>query len=68
VFDINPFLRCQIFQLGIGLFHLCLNLVWAVLNVRRGHVNHHGTLAHLFVIMKKTRLGSHHPDYHFLLS
>ncbi|KAJ7448716.1 hypothetical protein FB451DRAFT_1411149 [Mycena latifolia] len=67
-FDVNPFLRCQIFQLGIGLFHLCLNLVWAVLNVHRGHVNHPGTLAHLFVIIEKTRLGGHHPDYHSLLS
>ncbi|KAJ7724303.1 hypothetical protein DFH07DRAFT_759108 [Mycena maculata] len=54
--------------LGIGLFHLCLNLVWAVLNVHRGHVNHHGTLAHLFVIIEKTRLGGQHPDYHSLLA
>ncbi|KAJ7658414.1 hypothetical protein B0H17DRAFT_1145634 [Mycena rosella] len=67
-FDVNPFLRAQIFQLGIGLFHLCLNLVWAVLNVHRGHLNHHGTLAHLFVVIDKTRLGGHHPDYHSLLS
>ncbi|KAJ7506367.1 hypothetical protein B0H11DRAFT_2219709 [Mycena galericulata] len=66
-FDINPFLRCQVFQLGIGLFHLCLNLVWAALNVHRGHVNHHGTLSHLFVIIDKTRLGGQHPDYHSLL-
>ncbi|KAF7333998.1 hypothetical protein MVEN_02304400 [Mycena venus] len=67
-FDINPFLRCQIFQLGIGLFHLCLNLSWAILNVHRGHVNHEGTLVHLFVIIEKTRLGGQHPDYHSLLS
>ncbi|KAJ7635638.1 hypothetical protein B0H17DRAFT_911043, partial [Mycena rosella] len=57
-----------IFQLGIGLFHLCLNLVWAVLNAHRGHLNYHGTLAHLFVVIDKTRLGGHHPDYHSLLS
>ncbi|KAJ7495739.1 hypothetical protein B0H11DRAFT_1662642, partial [Mycena galericulata] len=57
-----------IFQLGIGLFHLCLNFSWAVLNVHRGHVNHHGTLAHLFAIIDKTQLGSNHPDYHTLLS
>ncbi|KAJ7150360.1 hypothetical protein C8R46DRAFT_915028 [Mycena filopes] len=67
-FDVNPFLRCQIWQLAIGLFHLCLNLVWGVLNVHRGHVNHHGTLAHLFVLIEKTRLGSQHPDYHSLLA
>ncbi|KAK7013155.1 hypothetical protein R3P38DRAFT_2640298 [Favolaschia claudopus] len=67
-FDKNPFLRCQIWQLGIGLFHLCLNLIWAILHVHRGHVNHHGTLSHLFVIMEKARLGGHHPDYHSLLA
>ncbi|KAJ7777577.1 hypothetical protein DFH07DRAFT_1056413 [Mycena maculata] len=67
-FDINPFLRAQIFQLGIGLFHLCLNLIWAILNVHRGHINHHGSLSHLFSIIDKTRLGGRHPDYHSLLS
>ncbi|KAJ7241230.1 hypothetical protein B0H12DRAFT_1024317, partial [Mycena haematopus] len=57
-----------IWQLGMGLFHLCLNLVWAVLNVHRGHVNHNGTLSHLFVILEKTRLGGQHPDYHSRLA
>jgi hypothetical protein len=66
--DINPFLRVQTFQLGIGLFHLCLNLVWVVLNVHRGHVNHHSSLSHLFAVIEKTRLGGKHPDYHSLLA
>ncbi|KAJ7016532.1 hypothetical protein C8F04DRAFT_1342897 [Mycena alexandri] len=56
-FDVNPFLRCQMFQLAIGLFHLCLNLVWGVLHVHRGHINYPETLAHL-----------QHPDYHSLLA
>ncbi|KAJ7751581.1 hypothetical protein B0H16DRAFT_1460136 [Mycena metata] len=67
-FDLNPFLRAQIFQLGIGLFHLCLNLIWAVLHVHRGHLSIDGSLSHLFVILEKTRLGSAHPDYHSLLA
>ncbi|KAJ7272251.1 hypothetical protein C8J57DRAFT_1435199 [Mycena rebaudengoi] len=54
--------------LGIGLFHLCLNLVWVVLNVHRGHVNHHSSLSHLFAVIEKTRLGGKHPDYHSLLA
>ncbi|KAJ7120380.1 hypothetical protein C8R44DRAFT_877810 [Mycena epipterygia] len=36
-FDVNPFLRAQVFQLGIGLFHLCRNLIWVVLNSHRSH-------------------------------
>jgi hypothetical protein len=44
-FDINPFLRAQVFQLGIGLFHLCLNLIWAVLHSHSGHENTEGSLA-----------------------
>ncbi|KAF8158783.1 hypothetical protein K438DRAFT_1620273 [Mycena galopus ATCC 62051] len=68
MFDVNPFLRCQNFQLGIGLFHLCLNFAWALLNVHRGHVNHHGTLAHMFAILEKVRLGGQKPDYHSLVT
>ncbi|KAF8208262.1 hypothetical protein K438DRAFT_1961761 [Mycena galopus ATCC 62051] len=67
MFDINFFLHCENFQLGIGLFHLCLNFAWALLNVHRSHVNHHGTLAHLFAILEKTCLGGQKPDYHSLV-
>ncbi|KAJ7917781.1 hypothetical protein B0H13DRAFT_1869952 [Mycena leptocephala] len=67
-FDINPFLRAQVFQLGIGLFHLCLNLIWAVLHSHRGHENTEGSLAYFFVILEKARLGGKHPDYHSLLA
>ncbi|KAJ7740399.1 hypothetical protein B0H16DRAFT_1324510 [Mycena metata] len=67
-FDLNPFLRAQIWQLGIGLFHLCLNLIWGILHVHRGHASIDGSLSHLFVILEKTRLGSPHPDYHSLLA
>ncbi len=65
--DVNPFTRLQCLQLGIGLFHLCLNLVWALLNVHRGYLDRLGSLAYWFVILKKKRLGSPHPDYHTLL-
>jgi len=33
--DVNPFTRIQNLQLGFGLFHLCMNLIWALLHVHR---------------------------------
>ncbi|KAJ7443987.1 hypothetical protein FB451DRAFT_1189776 [Mycena latifolia] len=55
-FDLNAFLHAQVFQLGIGLFHLCLNLIWAILHSHRGHET------------IEARLGGKHPDYHSLLA
>ncbi|KAK7016044.1 hypothetical protein R3P38DRAFT_2542966, partial [Favolaschia claudopus] len=70
--DLSPFLRAQVFQLGIGLFHLCLNLVWALLHAHRGHETIEGSLSYFFVlfvfILEKTRLGGKHPDYHTLMA
>ncbi|KAJ7704876.1 hypothetical protein B0H17DRAFT_920817 [Mycena rosella] len=62
--DVNAWNRREIFQLGFGLFHLCLNLVWAILHVHRGHINHVGSLAYFFALMEKARLGNDQPDYH----
>ena len=66
--DINPWTRREVFQLGFGLFHLCLNLVWALLHVHRGSLNQTGSLTYFFALMEKTWLGCDHPDYHTLLS
>ncbi|KAH9018497.1 hypothetical protein EDB85DRAFT_1873683 [Lactarius pseudohatsudake] len=60
--------RHEVFQLGFGLFHLCLNLVWALLHVHRGSLDQTGSLAYFFALLEKTRLGGDHPDYHTLLS
>ncbi|KAJ7505043.1 hypothetical protein B0H11DRAFT_2154382 [Mycena galericulata] len=53
--DVNAWTCCDIFQLGFGLFHLCLNLVWVILHIHRGSVN-------------EARLGNDQPDYHSLLA
>ncbi|KAJ7144018.1 hypothetical protein C8R44DRAFT_602380 [Mycena epipterygia] len=66
--DVNAWTRREIFQLGFGLFHLCLNLVWAVLHVHRGGVNEVGSLSYFFALMEKARLGNDQPDYHSLLA
>jgi hypothetical protein len=66
--DTNTFARIQNFQLGFGLFHLCMNLIWAMLHVHHGTVNQLGSLSYFFTLMEKTRLGGEHPDYHTLLT
>jgi hypothetical protein len=66
--DINNFTRLRVWQLGFGLFHLCLNLIWALLHVHRGFITQLGSLSHLFATMDKTRLGAQHPNYHTLLA
>ena len=66
--DINPFTRLQFIQLGFGLFHLCMNLIWAILHVHRGSIGEPGSLSFFFTVLDRTRLGCEHPDYHTLLS
>jgi hypothetical protein len=65
--DVNSWTWCEVFQLGFGLFHLCLNLVWALLHIHRGSLNQTGSLTYFFTLMEKTWLGCDHPDYHALL-
>ncbi|KAH0834873.1 hypothetical protein J3R83DRAFT_10518 [Lanmaoa asiatica] len=66
--DVNPFTRLQFLQLGFGLFHLSMNLIWALLHVHRGSVHQIGTLAYFFSVLDHTRLSGEHPDYHTLIS
>ena len=66
--DVNAWERREVFQLGFGLFHLCLNLVWALLHVHRGSLAEPGSLTYYFSLLEKTRLGGEHPDYHTLLA
>jgi len=66
--DIDPWERREVLQLGFGLFHLCLNLTWALLFVHRGSLEQAGSLTYFFTLLNKARLGGEHPDYHTLLS
>ena len=66
--DINPWTRREVLQLGFGLFHLCLNLLWALLHVHRGSLEQTGSLTYFFALIEKTCLKAEHPDYHTLLS
>jgi hypothetical protein len=66
--DVNAWERRDIFQLGFGLFHLCLNLVWAILHTYRGSINELGSLAYFFALMEKKRLSNDQPDYHSLVA
>jgi hypothetical protein len=64
--DVDNYERRSILQIVIGLFHMLLNLIWALLLKHRGSVHEHGSLANLFVLLDKKRLGSQHPDFHTL--
>lgn len=66
--DLTPWTRRQVFQLGFGLFHLCLNLIWLLLHVHRGSLDQTGSLTYFFALLEKVRLGGEHPDYHSLLA
>ena len=66
--DINPFTQLQFLQLGFGLFHLCMNLIWALLHVHRGSIQQVGSLSYFFSLLDRSQLGCEHPDYHTLLS
>ena len=66
--DLDPWARREVFQLGFGLFHLCMNLIWALLNIHRGSLHQTGSLSYFFALMEKARLGADHPDYHTLLA
>ncbi|KAH9977435.1 hypothetical protein BJV77DRAFT_956754 [Russula vinacea] len=66
--DLDPWSRCDIFQLSFGLFHLCMNLIWALLHTHCGSFHQTGSLTYFFALMEKTRLGADHPDYHTLLA
>ncbi|KAF9039934.1 hypothetical protein BJ165DRAFT_1392786 [Panaeolus papilionaceus] len=66
--DVTAFNRREIFQIAFGVFHLIMNLLWALLHIHRGTIRQTGSLSHLFAILEKTRLGGEKPDYHTLLS
>jgi hypothetical protein len=66
--DVNPFTRIQCFQLAPGLFHMLMNLLWAVLHVHRGSINSVGSLAYWFSVLDRKRLSSPQPDFHTLRS
>jgi hypothetical protein len=66
--DVNRFLRLDNIQLGYGVFHKCMNLIWAILKTHHGSADQLGSLNYFFVLMEKTRLSNDKPDYHTLLN
>lgn len=66
--DLTAWTRREIFQLGFGVFHLIMNLIWALLHTYRGTITQLGSLSHLFAVLEKVRLNADRPDFHTLLS
>ncbi|EPQ52821.1 hypothetical protein GLOTRDRAFT_46819, partial [Gloeophyllum trabeum ATCC 11539] len=66
--DVNAFTRLEPFQVAPGLFHLQMNLIWALLHVHRGSLNDEGSLSFFFTLLERTRLNGEHPDFYTLHS
>jgi hypothetical protein len=66
--DVDTFHRLDNIQLAYGVFHKCMNLIWAILRTHQGAISHIGSLKYYFALLEKTRLANEKPDYHTLLS
>ncbi|KAL1659682.1 hypothetical protein GGF50DRAFT_64807 [Schizophyllum commune] len=67
--DVNSYTDRQVFQLGFGLFHMLMNLIWAIRKTHFGSESQLGSLSRFFnVVMGKVRLANDRPDFHTLLA
>ncbi|KAF8241151.1 hypothetical protein L208DRAFT_1229582 [Tricholoma matsutake] len=66
--DVTAWTHREIFQLGFSVFHLIMNLIWALLHTYRGTITQLGSLSHLFAVLEKVQLNADRPDFHTLLS
>lgn len=64
--DVTRFEQRLIFQISLGLFHLVMNLIWALLATHRGAIDKISSLSYFFAVLEKARLGAEHPDFHTL--
>lgn len=61
--DRTTVLRLAHLQLAPGMFHVLLNLLWAILKIHRGTDADDGSLQFYISLLTKSRLNSDHPDY-----
>jgi hypothetical protein len=52
--DLTAWTHREIFQLAFGVFHLTMNLIWALLHMHRGTINQDGSLSHFFAVLEKS--------------
>ncbi|KAK7450624.1 hypothetical protein VKT23_012934 [Stygiomarasmius scandens] len=64
--DTSSWSRQEIFAIGIAVFHMVMNLVWAIQAKHYGNAKVPGSLAFFFHIMQKKRLAGDKPDYRAL--
>ena len=64
--DVSRFEQRLIFQISLSLFHLVMNLIWALLATHRGSIDKISSLSYFFAVLEKARLGAEHPDFHTL--
>ena len=66
--DKTAFCRLQCFQIGIGLFHLAMNLAWHILYTHKGSEDTPGSLAFYAKYLNIRRVIKERPDYYTLRS
>ena len=64
--DANSFARTQCFQPEPGLFHMLMNLLWALLHIHRRYINSTGSLACWFSVLDRKPFSSSQPDFYTL--
>ncbi|KAF9067631.1 hypothetical protein BDP27DRAFT_1422650 [Rhodocollybia butyracea] len=66
--DLNPWLQCEVFAIGLTLFHKVMNYIWALGIKHYGSAHIPGSLAYFFQIMDKKHLANNKPNFHALSS
>lgn len=66
--DVNNWQRRHVFQVGIALFHMLMNLIWGLRVKYYGTREAPGSLVYFFTLMEKKRLAGDKPNYYALLA
>ncbi|KAF9060778.1 hypothetical protein BDP27DRAFT_1236193, partial [Rhodocollybia butyracea] len=61
--DVNAYTQHLIFQLGLALFYMLMNLIWDLRLKQYGDLKSMGSLVYFFTLMEKKRLAGEKPDF-----
>ncbi|KAK7460976.1 hypothetical protein VKT23_008904 [Stygiomarasmius scandens] len=64
--DLSPWSRREIFAVGIAIFHMIMNLIWALRAKHYGNARNPGSISFFFHVMEKKRLAGDKPDFYTL--
>ena len=64
--DESAFLRMDNFQIGVGFFHVLMNLLWQIRSNHKGSDEVPGSLSFWWQLLGTKRVGNDRPDYYTL--